>query len=496
MISLLAALLLCLLAGGASGETTLPPADDEWIRVTTPHFSIVSNARQGASKEIALQLERFRALVEGEGSVSSRPSTIVIFRDEVSYWPYKMNRQGKPANVAGHFASTRDGNYIGVNADAGETPYSVIFHEYTHYLLNQTFAQIPLWMNEGRAEFFSTVRMRGDRAEVGRPVEHHVRLLRQRKMLPLDQVFLMTTKSPGYNEGTRQGLFYAQSWVLYHYLMMNSAEQRRRLPFFLRRMEEGDVPTETLFESTYGYDFEQLEKKLKLYVQANMFNFLEYRDRDLGSVESQVQPMTRADYLHELGDYLAHVTPWRAEDAAAHFRESLRLDPKQARSHASLARLLEDEGKMLEANEHYAAAIENAGEDYFPFFAYGMSSVDRFLARKPKIFARPKQIPKEALAARGLLARSLSLSPGLAEAHYALGITFLFDPNGIAPAIEAFETAREMMPTRMDVVYYEVLACLQAGDRKSATALIEQVLEPSGEKNWVQPARQALSSFR
>jgi hypothetical protein len=48
-------------------------------------------------------------------------------------------------------------------------------------------AAIPLWLNEGLAEYFSTFRLhRGDqRAEIGRAVDAHVAVLRD--SLPLAQ---------------------------------------------------------------------------------------------------------------------------------------------------------------------------------------------------------------------------------------------------------------------------------------------------------------------
>ena len=37
--------------------------------------------------------------------------------------------------------------------------------------------------------------------------------------MPLHELFAVTHNSPQYNESTRQGMFYAESWLLTHFLM-------------------------------------------------------------------------------------------------------------------------------------------------------------------------------------------------------------------------------------------------------------------------------------
>lgn len=55
---------------------------------------------------------------------------------------------------------------------------------------------------------------------------------------------------------------------------------------------------------------------------------------------------------------LAALLSSRTNDAAAHYREALRLDPRHANAHGSLGVILEDQGQLAEALEHYRRALE------------------------------------------------------------------------------------------------------------------------------------------
>src|SRR6185503_12628161 len=128
------------------------------------------------------------------------PTTVVVFKNEESYRPFKLN-----AKNAGYFQSGSDINYIAlrlIKPQPGEQdPYTIIFHEYTHLLVNTTSGRVPLWFNEGLAEYYSTFSVTNDQKVVlGKPISSHIYLLRERKMLPLRTLFQVDYKSPYYNE--------------------------------------------------------------------------------------------------------------------------------------------------------------------------------------------------------------------------------------------------------------------------------------------------------
>src|SRR5262249_32540122 len=155
----------------------------------------------------------------------------------LSFRPYKPTHDGKPDDRVGWFMPTRDANYIAIDAKADDKhSMETVYHEYMHYVLSTRYLDIPLWFNEGMAEFYSTFRVEENMVEIGRPVESHVALLRSAPMIPLAQLFFVDSKSAEYNEVSRQGIFYAQSWALYHYLALEKSQMRPRLEAYVSRV--------------------------------------------------------------------------------------------------------------------------------------------------------------------------------------------------------------------------------------------------------------------
>src|SRR5262245_2618940 len=99
------ALISLLLASLALPASALPRERDEWMRVTTDHFVVFSNASERSTRRIATNLERLQAiLVQLEMTseqVDGQPVYLYIFDTNLSMVPYKPLENGKPANIAG-----------------------------------------------------------------------------------------------------------------------------------------------------------------------------------------------------------------------------------------------------------------------------------------------------------------------------------------------------------------------------------------------------------
>jgi len=186
---------LCLLLA-VSQHTVI--AKDSWIGVRTKNFYLIGNAGEKDIRKVGLKLEQFREvftrLFTNMRFNTPVPTTVVVFKSDDSYAPFKPN-----ANTAGYFQAGQDVNYITLTTEVRgqQDPFSVIFHEYTHLLVENTFADVPLWFNEGLAEYYSTFTITDDqKVRLGTPIGSHVFLLRESTMLPLRTLFGVHHKSP------------------------------------------------------------------------------------------------------------------------------------------------------------------------------------------------------------------------------------------------------------------------------------------------------------
>src|SRR5271154_997761 len=171
--------------------------EDHWLRLTTPHFELYTTAGEKRGREALLFFEQVRSFfLETSGSKKAPgfPVRIIAFNSEKQYLPYRAR------TVAfAYYTSSRARDYIVMQDAAGEH-YPVALHEYTHLILRHTGLKLPLWINEGWAEVFSSLRSTGKQVAVGAILPAHMRVLSSSRWIPLSVLTRVEQLSPLYNE--------------------------------------------------------------------------------------------------------------------------------------------------------------------------------------------------------------------------------------------------------------------------------------------------------
>ncbi len=220
---------------------------DKWIEARSAHFVVATNAGARDAREILDQFELFRAAFSSgfpRFRVDPGPPVVIIAaRNEATMkelLPVEWETEGH-MHPAGLYLGGLDKHYVILRLDvaSADSPFQILYHEYTHVLLNLNFARLPVWLDEGLAEYFGSASVSEDRVTIGRPAAGHVRVLRNDTPLPIAQLLTIGPGSPYYNEADRASVFYAQSWALVHYLMQNpDARQQQLLSRFLASWEQ------------------------------------------------------------------------------------------------------------------------------------------------------------------------------------------------------------------------------------------------------------------
>jgi tetratricopeptide (TPR) repeat protein len=495
--SLLVALSLLLLPGSparAAVAEGLPDPADHWIRLEAPHFLIFSDATPERTAELARQIETFRAallqLGSGLEARSPVPTVVFIFKDHETYRPYRLR-----SDIAGFFVKHRDGNSIAVNAGVTGDPWQVVFHEYFHFFLNNNFTDAPLWLDEGMAEAFSTFTLKGTTAHLGAPLDNHREWLARNPMMPLDQLFAIDTGSRDYQEGSRQGTFYAESWALVHFLAFGNgsavAAQRGNGPAaaprdgdgaaYLRAIKRGAALREYI-QPMLGEDHKALLDRLGAYVKEGRYPGV---DQELGSLDEIKLPaataVPRAELLYRLGDYLLHLDPGKEKQAERHLEEAVRLDPKHGPAWATLGQMEHNHGRFKEASALFDKALALAPNDPSIALLYAYSLVERTFPPGVMVRREVGEVPKALLQARELFRRALKDSPDIVEAWAGLGSTWAFDSGNVSPGIAALEKALALAPGRVDVAVDLAELYVRSGKRQRAEDLIEHVVRHSSD---------------
>lgn len=480
-------------AATAFAAPALPPESDVWHEIRTPHFTVLSDADPRAAAEIARELETLRAVLTGLGAGllvdTAKPVHVYAFRNTRRFDPYAgdLARGGK--DLAGYHASGLDRSVIAIDLGAVGEPMHTAHHEYLHEVMNNTFPGVPLWLNEGMAEYYSTFHATPRGAEIGRPVVDHVEYLRTMPLLPLKSLFAVGVDDPAYNEGSKAGVFYAESWALVHYLMTEKGERRRGFLRYLSRLAAGE-------EAELGGDLDALEKELRAYVGQSRFAYSVFAPDDAAPpVIPPPRRLGRAETLSRLGWLLAYGEETTDENARAHFEAALREEPGLADARTGIGylelRASHDEAAAASLERAVAAAPDDPGIALFA----GLAILGRETSRTPPSGVLPKAPPAEVLRARSLLERALLADPGSTLAMRAYGLTYAFADEDPSRGIAALRAVLDRSPGETDVAYNLVFLLCRAGDRASARTVFARYVEPSNDAEMVPSAADALLRF-
>src|SRR5215471_3739967 len=263
-------------------STSLVPARDKadaWIEVASPHFVVATNSNEKQARRIADQFERMRSvfhvLFPQLHIDPASPVVVLAIRDERDFRalePAAYLAKGQ-LKLGGLFLRTPDKNYVLMRLDAeGEHPYATVYHEYTHLLLSKTAEWMPLWMNEGLAEFYENTDIREKDVALGQPSPESLEFLRQNRMIPLTTLFTVDTSSPYYHEENKGSIFYAESWALTHYMEQKDyRDKTHRLTDYAELLAKKTDPVTAAAEA-FG-DLKQLQATLESYVRQASYEY-------------------------------------------------------------------------------------------------------------------------------------------------------------------------------------------------------------------------------
>src|SRR5262245_34042524 len=238
-----------------------------WIEVRSPHFVIVSAISEKQSVELALDLERFRAAVQMVTSIGRFEERIPT---KVYVLPYAEEELGFKGLIRGYLIPGMRANYAAVTPAPGLALDDSLKHEYVHFLVrNRDKLDYPHWFDEGFAEVIATLTAAQDRIDYGQPMKMRMATLANAPWISFDLLF--ETRSVFALSDPQKGMFYAQSWLLMHYLMFGRPDRNfgADASEFLRLVESGAAPSDG-FAQAFGIPVSQLRNILLKYVQYDL----------------------------------------------------------------------------------------------------------------------------------------------------------------------------------------------------------------------------------
>lgn len=427
----------------------LPAEKEQWVRVQSPHFTVISSAGENETRELVSNLETLAIVLQQlHPRFRETPlahSRVLLFERRNEAQPYFDLLLSRGTRSPGAFVSGQEGGTMVLfgRRRPDRTPY----HELVHNLMTGP-THPPLWLEEGLAEYYSNADFYPTRIALGLPyrpaLSAPIRGLR-----PMAELFAV----PRNTDMTGDTGFYRQASGAIGWLLRTD---RNAFDAFEHDVEHG-VPVETALRTHYHATVADLQQGL-----AGMYyDRKRIVPRPQTDIPITSEKLSRAGILYELGSFLNEFETTRA-DAERHFNAALQADPHYARAMAGL--------------RHFYEALAVSPDDPEILLLYAES----LLGKTADVASHRK--------ARDLAQHALEHGADEARSRGDIGISFLVEQD-VTPAIAQLERAHQLAPRRRDFALHLYDAYLRSG--RDADALYAE-LTGSGDEQALVAAKTIL----
>jgi tetratricopeptide (TPR) repeat protein len=449
-------------------------AEPHWIRVSSSHFSVLTDGGENKGREMAVRLEQMRT-VFAQLLMKTRvnmpePLDVIAFKTDKEYAQIAPLHDGQPVTAPAFFLPGEDRNYIVLNLFEDD-PWRAVTHEFAHVLLNHNYPPTQPWFDEGFAEYFSSIRLDNKQAQIGGDPE--ISEVRQQNLLgnqvqtrnppkPLSELLntpvwlstsdLFTAKHSitNYQEGSRHTLFYAQSWIALHYLLNKNKLSQTGTYFDL--VENQKVPVERAIQQAYGMTPAEFDQALKDYFHSLEASFQNQAAPPSSSAANSAVSQFPLS-VDNIGTSTKQVSDTDARSLIVelmvrlpeHRQQALQVlntiigQPKteNAIAHRALAWMHLQSKEYDAANEELSSALELDGAD--PWVRYYLALVKYHAAESS---GHPFQGLSNMMQD---LRAVLDWNPEMAEAYSMLAMARV-EGGGVNSAMEAMRAAIQLSP--------------------------------------------------
>jgi tetratricopeptide (TPR) repeat protein len=474
----LRSLALALLAALCLPASVFAKDEPKWLEIHTAHFSVLTDAGEKRGHEVALRMEQMRSvfgqLVSKQKLNMSVPITVIALKSDNQYGaiaPSKLSFS-KSFYVPGY-----DRIYVVLNLFEIE-PWRGIAHAMGHYFLNYNYPPVQGWFDEGLAEYFGAVQIDKEVNIGGDPElapEWHEDIffntvrdpsvpqsLTQMAGSPIwismTDLFTMKHDSSGRNEGSHNTMYYAQAWLVMHYLI-----NKKKLPeagTYFDLVQNKKMPVDKAIVQAFDMTPDQFEDAVKKYVDS-MFTLgisLDQSKKPNGNMGTIMQPdhfpapmdadelggavtqVPEVDAKAILGDMMARIPDRRMQ--ALNDLKTLASDPKgNEAAERGLARDDLQIKKFDSASDHLAKAAELNAQD--PWIWYYRSVLKYRKAQETR-----QEMQGIANMMQDLRA-VIDWYPELADAYNMLAVARV-EGGGPASALETQKQAVALSPRNVE----------------------------------------------
>jgi len=484
-----------LLAFGAAGARAT-----EWVRADSEHFTLYSMLGEHTTRSYIHKLEAFRTL-----------SNMLLGTDgggpQVKFVIYLI-KQDDMQTVRPAFSSHVGGVYFncaeGTSAYAGENNFDLsefdsedeslitLFHEYSHYVMFQ-HARIyyPQWYVEGYAEFMSTADAGKGTISLGEASKMRTYVLSQDRWIGFDKVLDPDFGFTGdkHNDQWEITSFYAQSWLLTHY-MLSDSDRAKKLNAYFERLGKGEAPL-AAWEAATGIPVKDLSNLLRHY-WGHMY-YLKVPVADYPESGIAIAPVAANLQPFLFDRSLLTTCPDRGQGEAILARLTTQAPAigKDLDFTLTLARAQLLYGKATDAEATLSPVIDAHGDSFEANYLMGRVYLKQAQA------ASGKDRGDLMDAARGFFVAAYKISRLDAPNLYYLAQSFADKPGfPDQNTVNAANGAHALAPGVAEYAAFDAFANLTTGKRDEAARLLQPMASDPHDQMHAERARKAIEAIK
>lgn len=410
-------------------------AEQRWIKVTSSNFELFTPAGERRARDAVLYFEQVRSFflkaTGGKASAKGRVR-IIAFDSEKAFRPYRLNE-----GVTAHAGGGRDRDEI-VMRSISQEDYPVAVHEYAHILL-KPYRKLPVWLNEGLAEVYSTLRPIGRNIRVGEiPAGRMTALHQAPKLLELDKLFAVDRESSWYNQKDKMPLFYAESWALVHMLFLGDKYHAKFRDFLQEIAAEN--PEADALPRAFGTPLAEIWKDLLEYTRRVAYNAGLFPVTLEKSAETpEVRPATAFETGLALAGILADIG--KKDEARQAYTKLAQENPDRPEVPEALGYMAWSSEDLEQTRAQFAKAVELGSTNPRLYYEYAG------LAEDGGAGGRARQID--------LLSKAVQLDPEFRDARLQLAYGLMADQDWKG-ALAHFDRVRNIEPKDAFQFFYAV----------------------------------------
>lgn len=197
-------------------------------------FAIHSNLPSGPTAPLVTELEKLRGEIIRQLKLPEQrdPVAVYLFSDEASYRRYmKTTWPNLPPRRAYFVGTSRE---LAVYSFHGGNVKEDLRHEFTHGLLHACLETVPLWLDEGLAEYFEV-----EGPVPGAPHRSHLKTLQSARADGWNPSLYHLEQLSDFRKMTQRD--YAEAWGWVHFMLQSDEGSKDTLLNYIAELKDQPI---------------------------------------------------------------------------------------------------------------------------------------------------------------------------------------------------------------------------------------------------------------